>query len=117
MILAALIRKGPLSPKGVASSPRLAVEPLRKIAESRLELRTWTQGNPYRCCACGEPTGWKTGDTPFCPACGNKSANEAYCQRMLGYAAEMETRALVTADREKRAARLAVVAAIREEFR
>lgn len=31
--------------------------------------RHWSPGRPYSYEACGEPTGWQTGDTSRCPAC------------------------------------------------
>lgn len=75
--------------------------------------RTWTAGNPYRC-ACGFMTGWRTDGKPLCPVCAT-GQDEAYRQRMLSYAAEME-QAAMTMDDEKRAARLAIVVAVRQEF-
>jgi hypothetical protein len=78
---------------------------------------TWKPGNPF-VCDCGDATGWRNGMRPCCPVCEfNRNNTDAKRARLLAHADDLEQAARMTKNPEKKAARLAVVAAIRAETR
>lgn len=78
--------------------------------------RAWSPGAPF-VCRCGDYTGWATEGRPRCPLCEFDAVVDAVAhqKRMLAHADELGRVAAQTLDPEKRAARLAVVAAVRAE--